>query len=186
MGTLCSLESLLVCGISLTSGQLVSELLPDCTRSCFSQVVLHRRGGDSIYVCLFVCGISLTSGQLINELFPDCTRSCFSQVVSRRRGGDRIYEMRCLFVAVGPNARFIVCLFVCGISLTSGQLSIELFPDCTRSCFLQVVSRHRGGDRIYEMRCLFVTVGLNARFIVLPHWDNMSQAHMLTHPVTLY
>ena len=33
------------------------------------------------------------------------------------------------------------------------------------------------GDRIYEMRCLFVAVGLNARFIVLPHWDNMSQAH---------
>ena len=32
-------------------------------------------------------------------------------------------------------------------------------------------------DRIYEMRCPFVAVGLNARFIVLPHWDNMSQAH---------
>ena len=30
------------------------------------------------------------------------------------------------------------------------------------------------GDRIYEMRCLFVAVGLNARFIVRPHWDNMS------------
>ena len=30
------------------------------------------------------------------------------------------------------------------------------------------------GDRIYEMRCLFVAVGLNALFIVLPHWDNMS------------
>ena len=30
------------------------------------------------------------------------------------------------------------------------------------------------GDRIYEMRCLFVAVGPNARFIVLPHWDNMS------------
>ena len=30
------------------------------------------------------------------------------------------------------------------------------------------------GDRIYEMRCLFVAVGLNSRFIVLPHWDNMS------------
>ena len=65
-------------------------------------------------------------------------------------------------------------LFVCGISLTSGQLIIELFPDCTRSCFSQVVSRRRGGDRIYEMRCLFVAVGPNARFIVLPHWDNMS------------
>ena len=30
------------------------------------------------------------------------------------------------------------------------------------------------GDRIYEMRCLFLAVGLNARFLVLPHWDNMS------------
>ena len=30
------------------------------------------------------------------------------------------------------------------------------------------------GDRIYEMKCQFVAVGLNARFIVLPHWDNMS------------
>ena len=66
------------------------------------------------------------------------------------------------------------CLFVCGISLTSGQLFNEFFPDSTRSCFSQVVLRHRGGDRIYEMRCLFVAVGLNARFIVLPHWDNMS------------
>ena len=30
------------------------------------------------------------------------------------------------------------------------------------------------GDGIHEMRCPFVAVGLNARFIVLPHWDNMS------------
>ena len=30
------------------------------------------------------------------------------------------------------------------------------------------------GDRIYEMRCPFVAVGLNACFIVLPHWDKMS------------
>ena len=93
-------SELLVGGISLMSGQLVSELFRDCSRSCFSQVVLRRS--------LFVCGVSLTSGQLIIDLFPDCTRSCFSQVVLRRRGGDRIFEMRCLFVAVGPNARFIV------------------------------------------------------------------------------
>ena len=70
------------------------------------------------------------------------------------------------------------CLFVCGISLTSGQLFSELFPDCTRSCFSQVVLRRKGGDRIYGMRCPFVAVGPNARFIVLPHsvshWDNMS------------
>ena len=42
------------------------------------------------------------------------------------------------------------------------------------------------GDQIYEMRCLFVAVGLNVRFTVLPYWDNMSKAHMLTHPVPLY
>ena len=64
--------------------------------------------------------------------------------------------------------------FICGISLTSGQLVTELFPDCTRSCFSQVVLRRRGGDRIYEMGCLFVAVRPNAPFIVLPHWDNMS------------
>ena len=73
-----------------------------------------------------------------------------------------------------PQLPLFVCLFVCGISLTSDQLVSELFPDCTRSCFSQVVLRRRGGDRIYEMRCLFVAVGPNARFIVLPHWDNMS------------
>ena len=66
-----------------------------------------------------------------------------------------------------------VCLFVCGISLTSGELINELFPDCY-SCYSQVVLRRRGGDRIYEVWCLFVAVGPNARFIVLPHWDNMS------------
>ena len=65
-------------------------------------------------------------------------------------------------------------LFVCRINLTSGQLFNELFPDCTRSCFSQVVLRRRGSDSIYEMRCLFISVGPNARFIVLPHWDNMS------------
>ena len=50
-------------------------------------------------------------------------------------------------------------LFVCGISLTSGQLVSELFPDCTRSCFSQVLLRRRGGDRIYEMRCLLSLLG---------------------------
>ena len=29
-------------------------------------------------------------------------------------------------------------------------------------------------DQIYAMRCLFVAVGLDTRFLVLPHWDNMS------------
>ena len=75
---------------------------------------------------------------------------------------------------IGVVMKSLMGLFVCGISLTSGHLISELFPDCTRSCFSQVVLRHRGGDRIYEMRCLFVAVGPIARFIVLPHWDNMS------------
>ena len=30
------------------------------------------------------------------------------------------------------------------------------------------------GYQINEMRCLFVAMGLNACFLVLPHWDNMS------------
>ena len=34
---------------------------------------------------------------------------------------------------------------------------------------------------VYEMRCPFVAVELKACFIVLPHWDNMSVAHMITH-----
>ena len=73
-----------------------------------------------------------------------------------------------------PVLPAFIGLFVCGIRLTPGQLVNELFPDCTRSCFSQVVLRLRGGDRIYEMRCLFVAMGPSARFIVLPHWDNMS------------
>ena len=87
-----------------------------------------------------------------------------------------IYIYVCVYIYINIYIYILmyVCLFVCGISLTSGQLISELFPDCTRSCFSQVVLRRRGGDRIYEMRCLFVAVGPNARFIVLPHWDNMS------------
>ena len=34
-------------------------------------------------------------------------------------------------VCVGGGVREI-CLFVCGIRLTSGQLVSKLFPDCTR------------------------------------------------------
>ena len=68
----------------------------------------------------------------------------------------------------------------------SDQLINELFPDCLKVKLFALVLRHRGGDRIYEMRCLFVAVGPNAHFVVLPHWDNMSQAHMLPDPVTLY
>ena len=68
----------------------------------------------------------------------------------------------------------IESMFVCGVSLTSGQLINELFPDSLKVKLFALVLRHRGGDRIYEMRCVFVAVGPNARFIVLPHWNNMS------------
>ena len=38
------------------------------------------------------------------------------------------------------------------------------------------------GDQIYEMRRLFVAVGLNARFIVLPHWDTPGRPVMFCGP----
>ena len=47
----------------------------------------------------------------------------------------------------------VISLFVCGVSLTSGQLV---------------------NDRIYEMRCPFVAVGLDGRFIVLPHCSRIA------------
>ena len=56
----------------------------------------------------------------------------------------------------------------------------------TAKTCLDVFSLSREQVWIYKMMCPFVAVGLIACFIVLPHWDNMSQAHMLTHPVTLY
>ena len=48
-------EDLFVCGISLTSRQLINQLFPDCTRSCFSKVILCRRGGDRIYEMRYDC-----------------------------------------------------------------------------------------------------------------------------------
>ena len=76
-----------------------------------------------------------------------------------------------MFYAV-PTARVI---FTAKTSLDVFRLSQE-----------QVWTFSVLGDRINETRCLFVALGLDALFIVLPHWDDMSQAHMLTHPVTLY
>ena len=52
--------------------------------------------------------------------------------------------------------------------------SMSSIQTASRSCFLQAVLCHSGGDGIYEMRCLFVAVGANALFIVLPHWGNLS------------
>ena len=75
----------------------------------------------------------------------------------------------------GGGTASLKVLFVCGISLTSSQLIVSSLQTLPQDhAFSQVVLRHRGSDRIYEMRCLFVAVGLNALFIGLPHWDNMS------------
>ena len=69
-----------------------------------------------------------------------------------------------------------------GLSLTSGQLITKLFPDCLKVMLFTCVLC---GDRIYEMRCLFVAVGINALFIVLPHWDNTQSHYTDTRPTSL-
>ena len=48
------------------------------------------------------------------------------------------------------------------------------FQTAQGHAFHKLFLHHRGSERIYEMSCLFVSVGLNALFIVVPHWDNMS------------
>ena len=55
--------------------------------------------------------------------------------------------------------RLIVC-FVYGTSLTPGQLIIELFPDCLKVMLFALDVTPQGVDCIYEMRCLFVAVGI--------------------------
>ena len=112
-----------------------------------------------------ICCTSYALSELFSTMISTSLLFLFSDVVLQSRDA-----MECEITKVIPS----VCLFVCGISLTSGQLFNELFPDCTRSGFLQVVLRRRDGDRIYEMRCLFVPVVPNACFVVLPHWDNIT------------
>ena len=136
---------------------------------------------------------NLTSSQLIRGLsrLPQCKAFRFFVPFCRllRLAGDTQGPIRCRSPSPGPPRGERLgknTLFVCGISLTSGQLINELFPDCLKVKLFALVLRYRGGDHIYDMRCSFVAVGLNARFIVLPHWDNMSQAHMIFPPVTLY
>ena len=57
------------------------------------------------FVCLWVLFSPAHSSM---SSFQTAQGHAFSQVVLHRRGSDRIYEMSFLFVAVGPNARFIV------------------------------------------------------------------------------
>ena len=56
---------------------------------------------------LFVCGSSLTSNQLFRALYRLPQGYAFTLVLCHR-GSDQIYEMRCLLVAVGLYALFIV------------------------------------------------------------------------------
>ena len=66
-----------------------------------------------------------------------------------------------------------ICLFV-GLVKRLASSSVSSFQTAQGHAFSQVVLRSRGGNRIYEMRCLFVAVGRNALFIVLPYWNNLS------------
>ena len=68
------------------------------------------------------------------------------------------------------------------MAIFTGKTSLDIFSLLRERVWTFSVF----GDEIYVMKCLYVAVGPNARFIVLPHVDNMSQAHMLSHPVTLY
>ena len=49
----------------------------------------------------------------------------------------------------------VTSLFVGVVSCPAN--SSELFPDCLKVMVFALVLRHRGSDRIYDMRCLFVT-----------------------------
>ena len=97
-------RNLFVCGISLTSGQLVRELFPDCTRSCFSQVAstfhsLQRDSDvslqidDEIYVRPFE--VSLAQGARPKVSNPSFLVSSGSAMVTN------------------TPATLFVCLFVC-------------------------------------------------------------------------
>ena len=74
--------------------------------------------------------------------------------------GDEMRVSECWRFYAVPTARGIF----------TGKTSVDVFSHSRE----QVLTLSVLGDRIYEMRYLFVAVGLNAPFIVLPHWDNMS------------
>ena len=73
------------------------------------------------------------------------------------------------------------CWMFCAVPTSRVILTATTILDLLSLGQKQVWTYSVLGDRIYEVTCLFVAVGLNVIFIVLPHWDNM-----VTHPVTLY
>ena len=103
--------------------------------------------------CLFLCSGSLMSGQLFRVLYR----------LPRRKNSRFFFAPFCHFllgVSVGvfyavPTARVIF----------TGKTSLDVFSLSREQVWTFSVL----GDGIYEIRCLFVAVGLNAHFIVLPH-----------------
>ena len=63
---------------------------------------------------------------------------------------------------------YMFCFYFSGVVLTSKRLfkALSRLPLGHAFC---IVLPHRGGECVYEMRCLFVAAGLNALFLVLPH-----------------
>ena len=55
----------------------------------------------------------------------------------------------------------------------TGKTNLDLFSLRRKNRF-GLVQSWEMGDRNYEIRCLFVAVGLYALYIVLPHLNNMS------------
>ena len=115
----------------------------------------------------------------IESKTTECTRGPVREKAAYSQG-DRVKEQQ---MDIDEHQWIVL---VCSVSSTYGQLSIAVsrllqgYVFCT--CFMA-----QGGDQIYEIRCVFVAVGLNALFIVLPHWDNMSQcgtpqSHMILTP----
>ena len=90
------------------------------------------------------------------------------------------YRIRCYLVRVGrypvrPGVDrvgavhpHVHCLFV-GLVYRPANSSMSSFQTAQGHAFRKLFHAAGGGDRIYEMRCLFVAVGPNGRFIVLPH-----------------
>ena len=63
-----------------------------------------------------------------------------------------------------PWAELVVCLIVCGISLTSEKLLNELFTDCKRSCHYV----HKLELRIFTVSNLYFIVTVNTLTLILP------------------
>ena len=99
---------------------------------------------------------------------------------------------RTTWSVLSPPYCRLLRLFVCGISLTSGQLINKLFPDCTRYCFLQVVLRllhsyfsiisHVHSQNILSTENLITLKisGFSTTFSLVSHIKTLSNPHQWT------